>query len=48
MRASLKPGICAVYSEALELDQEVRDLAGGKSTAAGVNLSQAISIPKHG
>jgi hypothetical protein len=44
-RASTKPGICAVYSEEVELDQEVRDLAGGKSAAASANLSQAMSIP---
>jgi hypothetical protein len=34
-----------VYSEEADLNQEVRDLAGGKSDAAGVNLSQAIAIP---
>jgi hypothetical protein len=45
LRGIVKPGICAVYSEEADLNQEVRDLAGGKSDAAGVNLSQAIAIP---
>jgi hypothetical protein len=45
MRGIVKPGICAAYYEEADLDQEVRDLAGGKSAAADVNLSQAIAIP---
>ena len=45
MRGILKPGICAAYSEEADLDQEVRDLAGGKAAATGVNLSQARAIP---
>ena len=45
MRGILKPGICAAYSEEAELDQEVRDLAGGKSAEAGVNAAQAVYIP---
>src|SRR5664280_3799444 len=35
MQGVLQPGICAVYSEEAELDQEVRSLAGGQSAAAG-------------
>ena len=45
MQGVLKPGICAAYSEEAELDQEVRNLAGGKSAAAGVNAAQAVYIP---
>jgi hypothetical protein len=45
MQGVVKPGICAAYSEEADLDQEVRDLAGGKSAATGLNLSQAIAIP---
>ena len=45
MQGIVKPGICAAYSEEAELNQEVRDLAAGKSAASGVNPSQAISIP---
>jgi hypothetical protein len=45
MQGILKPGICAAYSEQVELDQEVRNLAGGKSAVAGVNASQAVYIP---
>jgi hypothetical protein len=40
-----RPGIYGAYSEAVELDQEVRDLASGKSAAAGVTTSQAVFIP---
>src|ERR1039457_3053254 len=43
MRGVLKPGICAVYSEEMELDEEVRNLAGGKS--ASVASSQGVYIP---
>jgi hypothetical protein len=45
MRGILKPGICSAYSEAAELDQEVRNLAGSKSAEAGVNAAQAVYIP---
>ena len=45
MQGAVKPGICAAYSEEVELDQEVRDLASGKSAEAGVNASQAVYIP---
>jgi hypothetical protein len=41
----VRPGIYGAYSEAVELDQEVRDLASGKSAAAGVTTPQAVSIP---
>ena len=43
MQGVLKPGICAVYSEEMELDEEVRNLAGGKS--ASVASSQGVYIP---
>ena len=36
-----KPGIYAVYSEEAELDQEVRELAGGQSADAAVNTPGA-------
>jgi hypothetical protein len=39
------PGIYAVYSEEVELDQEVRNLANGKSAAAGATSSQGVYIP---
>jgi len=45
MRGVLMPGICSAYSEAAELDQEVRNLAGSKSAEAGVNAAQAVYIP---
>jgi hypothetical protein len=45
MQGALRPGICAAYSEEVELDQEVRDLASGKSAEAGVNAAQAVFIP---
>jgi hypothetical protein len=45
MQGVLMPGIYAAYSEELELDQEVRSLAGGKSAAVGVTSSQAVYIP---
>lgn len=45
MQGVLKPGICGAYSEEVELDQEVRDLASGKSAAAGVTASPAVYIP---
>ena len=48
MRGILKPGICAAYSEEAELDQEVRDLAGGKSAAAGVNSVAGDIHSEHG
>ena len=41
----LQPGICAVYSVEVELDQEVRSLAGGQSAAAGATASQTVYIP---
>ena len=48
MQGILKPGICAAYSEEAELDQEVRDLAGGKSAAAGVNRIAGGLHSEHG
>ena len=45
MQGALRPGICAAYSEEVELDREVRDLASGKSAEAGVNAAQAVFIP---
>jgi hypothetical protein len=45
MQGAVRPGICGAYSEEVELDQEVRDLANGKSAEAGVNASQAVYIP---
>jgi hypothetical protein len=45
MQGVLKPGICAVYSEEMELDEEVRNLASGKSAAASATSSQAVYIP---
>jgi len=45
MQGTVRPGICAAYSEEVELDQEVRDLASGKSAEAGVNAAQAVYIP---
>ena len=48
MQGVWKPGIYAAYSEEVELDQEVRDLASGKSAAAGVTASPAVYIPNIG
>ena len=45
MQGVLKPGICAVYSEEMELDEEVRNLASGKSAAASATSSQGVYIP---
>ncbi len=45
MQGAVRPGICAAYSEEVELDQEVRDLASGKSAEAGVSAAQAVYIP---
>jgi hypothetical protein len=45
MQGVLKPGIYAVYSEEVELDQEVRNLASGKSTAATASSSPGVYIP---
>jgi hypothetical protein len=45
MQGVLRPGIYAVYSEEMELDQEVRSLASGKSAAAGSTSSQGVYIP---
>ena len=45
MQGVLKPGIYAAYSEEAEFGQEVRDLANGRSVAAGVNASQTVLIP---
>jgi hypothetical protein len=45
MQGVVKPGICAAYSEEVELDREVRGLAGGESAERGVMASQAVSIP---
>ena len=45
MQGVLKPGICAVYSEQVELDEEVRNRASGQSAAAGVTTPQAVYIP---
>ena len=45
MQGVLKPGIYAMYSEEMELDEEVRHLASGKSAAAGSTSSQGVYIP---
>jgi hypothetical protein len=45
MQAASRPGMCAAYSEEVELDREVRELASGKSAEAGVNAAQAVFIP---
>src|ERR1035441_7860543 len=45
MQGVLKPGIYAVYSEEVELDQEVRSLASGKSAEATATSSQGVYIP---
>jgi hypothetical protein len=45
MQGVLAPGIYAVYSEEVELDQEVRNLASGKSAAATATSSQGLYIP---
>jgi hypothetical protein len=45
MQGVLKPGIYAVYSEEMELDQEVRNLASGKSAAATASSSPGVYIP---
>ena len=45
MQGVLKPGIYGAYSEEAELDQEVHELASGKSAAVGVTASQAVYIP---
>src|ERR1035441_1171438 len=45
MQGVLKPGIYAAYSEAVELDGEVRNLASGRSAEAGVVSSQAVYVP---
>jgi hypothetical protein len=45
MLGILRPGIYAVYSEEMELNQEVRNLASGKSAAAGSTASQGVYIP---
>jgi hypothetical protein len=45
MQGVLKPGIYAVYSEEVELDQEVRNLASGKSAAATASSSPGVYIP---
>jgi hypothetical protein len=45
MQGVLQPGICAVYSEEVELDEEVRNLASGKSAAATAPSSQGVYIP---
>jgi hypothetical protein len=45
MQGVLKPGIYAAYSEQVELDEEVRGLASGKSADSGVIASQAVFIP---
>ena len=41
----LKPGIYAVYSEELELDEEVRSRASGQSSAGSATSSQGVIIP---
>jgi hypothetical protein len=45
MQGILRPGIYAVYSEEVELDQEVRNLASGKAAAATATSSQGVYIP---
>ena len=45
MQGVLKPGIYAAYSEQVELDQEVRELASGKSAASSSIAAQAVYIP---
>src|ERR1017187_3625989 len=45
MQGVLQPGIYAVYSEEMELDEEVRNLASGKSAAASAPSSQGVYIP---
>ena len=45
MQGVLKPGIYGAYSEEAELDHEVREMASGRSAAAGVTAPQAVYIP---
>jgi hypothetical protein len=45
MQGVLKPGIYAVYSEEMELDEEVRSLATGKAAAATAPSSPGVYIP---
>jgi hypothetical protein len=45
MQGVLIPGIYAVYSEEVELNEEVRHLASGKSAAAGSTAPQGVYIP---
>jgi hypothetical protein len=45
MQGVLIPGIYAVYSEEVELNEEVRHLASGKSAAAASTASQGVYIP---
>jgi hypothetical protein len=45
MQGVFKPGVYGAYSEEVELDGEVRELASGRSAAAGVTSPQAVYIP---
>jgi hypothetical protein len=45
LQGVVKPGIYGAYSEEVELDHEVQELASGRSAAAGVSSSQAVYIP---
>jgi hypothetical protein len=42
----LKPGIYAVSSEDVELEEEIKNTAQGKADSVGVTTSQAIYIPQ--